>query len=127
MAGILLTPGAARDRLTAGAYIPRDENDTIGRLEFAMEAVIKAEAIEAKMRKAAKEGLLTQRTVEERRAVALAQGIITQAETEHLAYTDRLRRDVVKVDDFEHELGRGAQSQEEPWQDSKKKVAAASM
>src|SRR5471030_2438200 len=63
VATILITPGAARDRLTAGVYIPRDENDVIGRLEFAMEAVIKAETIEAKMRKATKEGLLTQRTV----------------------------------------------------------------
>jgi acyl-CoA dehydrogenase len=129
VASIVLTPGAARDRLTAGTYIPRREDDVIGRLEFAMEAVIKADTIEAKMRKAAKEGLLTQRTVEERRAVALAQGIISQADADHLAYTDRLRRDVVKVDDFEHDLGRGAQSQEEPWQptDSKKKVAAESM
>jgi Domain of unknown function (DUF1974). len=129
VANLLITPGAARDRLTAGAYVPRDENDVIGRLEFAMEAVMKAEAIEAKMRKATKEGLLTQRTVEERRAVALAQGIVTQADVEHLEYTDRLRREVVKVDDFEHELGRGAKPQEEPWQptDSKKKVAATSM
>jgi hypothetical protein len=81
------------------------------------------------MRKATKEGLLTQRTVEERRAVALAQGIITQADIGHLEYTDRLRREVVKVDDFEHELGRGAKTQEEPWQptDSKQKVAATSM
>jgi acyl-CoA dehydrogenase len=129
VAAILITPGAARDRLTAGAYIPDDENDVIGRLEYAMRAVIQAEGIEAKMRKATKEGLLTQRTVEERRAVALAQGIVTQADVDHLEYTDRLRRDVVKVDDFEHELGIGAHSQEEPWQptDSKKKVAAASM
>ena len=129
VAAILITPGAARDRLTAGAYIPRDENDVVGRLEFAMEAVVKAEAIELKMRKATKDGLLTQRTVAERRAVALAQGIVTQADVDHLEYTDRLRREVVKVDDFEHDLGRGAHSQEEPWQptDSKKKVAAASM
>ena len=117
--------GLDLDNLTRGhiTYLPV----VPGRLEFAMEAVIKADVIEAKMRKAAKEGLLTQRTVEERRAVALAQGIITQVEIDHLEYTDRLRRDVIKVDDFEHELGRGAQSQEEPWPDSKKKVAAASM
>jgi acyl-CoA dehydrogenase len=37
VAQILLTPGTARDRLTAGAYVPRDENDVVGRLEFAME------------------------------------------------------------------------------------------
>ena len=65
---ILITPGAARDRLTAGAYVPRDENDVIGRLEFAMEAVIKADPIEAKMREAQKEGKLPQRTLAERRA-----------------------------------------------------------
>ena len=58
----------------------------------------------------------------------LAQGIITQEEHDHLDYTDRLRRDVIKVDDFEHDLARGAKPQEDSWQaDSKKKVAAASM
>ncbi|MGE5615507.1 MAG: acyl-CoA dehydrogenase [Bacillota bacterium] len=108
VAQILLTPGAARDRLTAGAYVPRDENDPVGRLEFAMEAVIKADPIEAKMREAAKQGKLPQRVLSERRAAALAQGIITQAEHDHLAYTDRLKRDVVMVDDFEHDLSREA-------------------
>jgi len=128
VATILLTPGAARDRLTAGAYVPRQEDDVVGRLDFAMEAVIKADPIEAKVRQAMKEGKLPQRTLAERRTAALAQGIITQAELDHLAYTDRLKRDVIKVDDFDHDLSRGAR-QEEPWQqaDSKKKAAVASM
>ena len=128
VAEILLTPGAARDRLTAGAYIPRREDDPVGRLEFAMEAVIKADPIEARMRKAGKEGKLPQRTLAERRESAVQQGIITRHECDHLAYTDRLKRDVVKVDDFEHDLSRAAH-REEPWQaaDTKKKVAAASM
>ena len=62
-----------------------------------------------------------------RRIAALALGVITQEEQDHLAYTDRLRRDVIKVDDFEHELGR-AQG-EEAWRhtESKKKALAASM
>jgi len=132
VANILITPGAARDRLTAGAYIPRNEDDVIGRLEFAMEAVIKADPIDAKLRKAGKEGKLPQRTLTERRAAAVTQGIITQEEHDHLNYTDRLRHDVVKVDDFEHELGRGArpaESQEETWQqtESRKKAVVASM
>src|SRR5688572_11901191 len=67
VAEILLTPGAARDRLTAGAYVPRREDDVIGRLEFAMEAVIKADPIEARIRKAQKEGKLGQRVLAERR------------------------------------------------------------
>jgi acyl-CoA dehydrogenase len=129
VATILITPGAARDRLTAGGYVPRREDDVIGRLEFAMEAVIKADPIEAKLRKAGKDGLLPQRTLAERRAAAVAQGIITQADHDHLVYTDRLRHDVVKVDDFDHDLARGAKGQEETWQqtESRKKALAPSM
>ena len=128
VAALVLTPGATRDRLTKGAYIPDDENDVIGRLEYAMRATIKADVIEAKMRKASKEGLLPQRTLAERRATALAQGIITREEHDHLEYTDRLRHDVVMVDDFEHDLARGARGEDESWQSQdKKKVPAASM
>jgi len=129
VAQILLTPGAARDRLTSGVYIPRRDDDVIGRLEFAMDAVIKADPMEAKMRAAIKEGKLPQRTLGERRAAAVAAGIITQAEHDHMVYTDRLRRDVIKVDDFDAaELTRGAKQGEEPWQaDSRKKAAVVSM
>ena len=128
VAEILITPGAARDRLTAGAYVPRREDDVIGRLDIAMEAVIAADPIEAKIRRAAKEGKLGQRTLAERRAAALAQGIITQGELDHLVRTDRLRHDVIRVDDFAHDLSRGAQ-QEDAWQptDPRRKVAAASL
>jgi acyl-CoA dehydrogenase len=129
VAEILLTPGAARDRLTAGTYVPRREDDVIGRLELAMEAVIVAEPVEAKLRRAARDGKLAQRTEAERRAAAVKQGIITQAELDHLAYTDRLRHEVIKVDDFDHDLARPSASPEETWQstDSKKKAAVASM
>jgi hypothetical protein len=79
------------------------------------------------MRKAQKEGKLPQRTLAERRLAALNQKIVTQEEYEHLVYTDRLRRDVIKVDDFEHELGR-AHKGEDQWQaDSRKKAPVASM
>jgi acyl-CoA dehydrogenase len=122
VAEILISPGAARDRLTAGAYIPNDENDVVGRLDIALEAVIKADPIEAKMRKAQKEGKLAQRTLNERRLAALNQSIITQAEYEHLVYTDRLRRDVIKVDDFEHDLSRA--HQEDSWQAKKTAVGS---
>ena len=127
VAEILLTPGAARDRLTHGCYVPMREDDVIGRLEFAMQAVIKADPIEARIRKAQKEGKLPQASIEERRRAALAQSIITPAELDHLAYTDRLRREVIQVDDFQHDLARGAKQEDEPWQDSRRKAVAASM
>ena len=122
VAQLMITPGSARDRLTAGAYIPDDENDVIGRLEHAMHAVIKADPIEAKIRAAQKEGKLPQKSVTERRDAAVKQAIITLAEYEHLARTDKLRREVVMVDDFEHDMSRAAK--EETWQNHK---AAASM
>ncbi|MEO7742033.1 MAG: acyl-CoA dehydrogenase, partial [Usitatibacter sp.] len=84
VAQILITPGSARDRLTAGAYIPRNENDTVGRLEYAMEAVIKADPIEAKVRAAMKAGKLPQPSLAERRAAAVQERIITQEEHDHL-------------------------------------------
>jgi acyl-CoA dehydrogenase len=129
VAEILLTPGAARDRLTAGVYIPRKEDDVIGRLEFALEAVIKAEPLETKLRRAGKEGKLPQRSETDRRLAAVKLGIITPADLDHLAYTDRLRHDVIKVDDFDHDLARESGRQEETWQstDSKKRAVAASM
>jgi acyl-CoA dehydrogenase len=123
VAQILITPGAARDRLTAGAYIPRDENDVVGRLEFAMEAVIKADPIEHKIRSAQKEGKLPQRSVAERRLAALNLGLVTKEEYEHLLYTDRLRHEVVMVDDHPFDLSRHS-PEETQWQPPK---TAASM
>jgi acyl-CoA dehydrogenase len=113
-AQILITPGAARDRLTDGAYVPKDETDLIGRLEFAMLAVIKADPIEAKIRQAAREGKLRQHAVAERRLAALNQGVITQAEHDHLGYTDRIKREVIMVDDFPTDLSQSA-SKEAAW------------
>jgi acyl-CoA dehydrogenase len=112
VAQILLTPGAVRDRLTAGAYVPRKEDDVVGKLEFAMEAVIKADPIEAKMREALKAGKLPQKTLAERRQAALGLGIITEAEYDHMIYTDRLKREVIKVDDFDHDLSRSGKTEE---------------
>jgi len=115
VAKLLIEPGPVRDRLTAGIYQPRKEDDLVGRLEFAMEAAIKAEPLEAKIRAAQKEGRLDQRTLPERREAALKGGILTQEEFEHLARTDRLRRDVIMVDDFPTDLSRQPTQEKAPW------------
>jgi len=115
VARLMVEPGATRDRLTAGMYLPRKEDDVIGRLEFAMEAAIRADPIEAKLRAAQKEGKLPQRTVAERRDAAVMQDLITAAELEHLVRTDRLRREVIMVDDFPTDLSRHASQESAPW------------
>jgi acyl-CoA dehydrogenase len=102
----MLTPSAARDRLTAGMYLPRDENDTIGKLEFALEAVIAAEPIEAKLRDATRAGQLGQfmRQADFWQA-AQEQGVISEVELAQLQRTQKLKRSVVDVDDFEFDFG----------------------
>ena len=115
VARLLTEPSASRDRLTAGMYLPRKEDDVIGRLEFAMEAVIKAEPVEAKLRAAQKDGRLEQRGTAERREAAVKGGIITLAEFEHLVRTDRLRREVIMVDDFPNDLSRQSRQENAQW------------
>ena len=115
VARLLTEPSATRDRLTAGMYLPRKEDDVIGRLEFAMEAVIKAEPVEAKLRAAQKDGRLAQRGTAERREAAVKGGIITLAEFEHLVRTDRLRREVIMVDDFPNDLSRQSRQENAQW------------
>jgi acyl-CoA dehydrogenase len=128
VAQILITPCAARDRLTAGAYVPRREDDVIGRLDIAMEAVVAAEPLEARLRRAMRDGQLRDGPAADVRDTALRLGVITQQEHDLLARAERLRRDVVKVGDFDAaSIGRLAQ--EETWQqtDPRKMRAAASM
>jgi acyl-CoA dehydrogenase len=58
VARLLIAPSATRDRLTAGMYVPRDENSAVGVVELALEATIAAEPIEARLRAAEKTGKL---------------------------------------------------------------------
>ncbi|MEO8754481.1 MAG: acyl-CoA dehydrogenase, partial [Casimicrobiaceae bacterium] len=106
VASLLLEPSADRDRLTRGMYVHKDEGDPVGRLEVALDLVVPAEAIEAKLRAAVKAGVLHGRTNEERRASALAQGVVTAGEAALLDRFKRVQRDCIMVDDFPHEIGR---------------------
>ncbi|MBX9631490.1 MAG: acyl-CoA dehydrogenase [Burkholderiales bacterium] len=103
---LLAEPSAARDRLTRGMYLRKDEADPVGRLEVALDLVVPAEAVEAKLRAAAKAGVLHGRTNDERRASALSQGIITVDEAALLDRFKRVQRDCIMVDDFPHDIGR---------------------
>jgi acyl-CoA dehydrogenase len=103
---VLMEPNPARERLTAGVYVPRDENEPVGALEAALRAVIAAEPVEAKLRAAAKEGAISGRFADELAAQALAKGVISQAEAGTLERARTLRRKVIMVDDFPQDLGK---------------------
>lgn len=101
VAKILLTPSETRDRLTKGLFVPESKNEPLGRLEFALTAVIKAEHAEKKLMKALRgfnpgaeglEGLLKE---------GLKQNIIHSDDAELIRIADQARNDVIKVDDFD--------------------------
>jgi acyl-CoA dehydrogenase len=106
VAKILIEPGAARDRLTAGVYVPDDENDVIGGLHAAFLAAIEAEVIEAKIRAAEKSGVLLVRHPAELLVAALEKGVISPSEAERLRRAQTLKRRVIMVDDFPKDFGK---------------------
>jgi len=104
--GLMMTPGAARGRLTRGVFVSADENDPVRTLEDALVAVIAAEPVEAKLRAAQQEGRIARRYADQVAAEGLRHGIITQSEHDLLGRAAALRRRVIMVDDFPKDFGR---------------------
>jgi acyl-CoA dehydrogenase len=105
-AQIALAPGAARDRLTAGMYIPKGETDATGILEAAFAATIACEPIDEKIRKAVKKGKMAPRPGVDLGTVARENDLITQEELVQWQRKEVLRKGVIKVDDFPQDFGR---------------------
>ena len=104
-ASIALEPGAARDRLTAGMYVPKG-NDATGILEAAFVATVACEPIETKVRNAVKKGVLAARSGTDIVAHARDADIITADEYARWQHKETLRKQVIKVDDFPQDFGR---------------------
>jgi len=104
--GLLLAPGPARSRLTAGVYIPNDPDEPVAVLEAALRAVIAAEPIGAKIRQARERGVIASGFADPMVDEARAKGVITQAEKEAMERAKLLRRRVIMVDDFPKDLGK---------------------
>ncbi|HKU47312.1 MAG TPA: acyl-CoA dehydrogenase [Burkholderiales bacterium] len=105
-ARIVLEPGAARDRLTAGMFIPKSENDATGALEAAFVAAIACEPIDEKLRKAVKKGKVVVKPGADVGLAARDQGLITPDEYAQWSRKEVLRKRVIKVDDFPPDFGR---------------------
>jgi acyl-CoA dehydrogenase len=106
VAQLLIAPSSTRDRLCAGMYLPRAESDPLGCLEAALEAAIKAEAIETKIRAAQKSGAIRGAGPEELAQGAFAAKVISGEEMSLLKRAAQLRDEVIRVDDFPQDLGR---------------------
>ena len=110
VAKLLIAPSATRDRLTAGMFIPHGIDDPIRQIELALEATVAAEPIEDKLRAAIRAGRLAARVEPgapadalDRRAVEA--GVITSEEARVLAGHRALVAKVIRVDDFDADLG----------------------
>ncbi|MBU1214786.1 MAG: acyl-CoA dehydrogenase [Gammaproteobacteria bacterium] len=101
VAALMLKPGDARDRLTAGMYIKHDEQDAVGALEAALASTLACEPLQAKLDKEAKAGTLQGMDEMSRITEARDAGLITPEEAIQLERDYMLRRKVIMVDDFD--------------------------
>lgn len=100
VAGVLLAPSAARDRLTAGMYMPRDVDDPIRRLEDALPKVIAAELLEGRLYRALDSKTLVTRDYDALVQEALQRGALNESEAVKLRAALEARAQVIQVDDF---------------------------
>ncbi len=100
VAKLLSTPGIARDRLTEGGYIPRDDSDAVGALEAALTSTLLCEPLQAELVQAVKAGKL--KSLDELEQISEAQGLglINAEQAAQLERDYALRRKVIMVDDF---------------------------
>lgn len=108
VASILLSPSAARDRLTDGIYCPKDNTQVIGRLDNALEKVIAAEHAEHKLRKAIKAGQLDTDSTVATLEQAVKIEVITEQEAGLIRAAAQARSEIIAVDDFPADLGLSA-------------------
>ncbi|MBL8523611.1 MAG: acyl-CoA dehydrogenase [Betaproteobacteria bacterium] len=116
VADLLIQPSAARNRLISGIYLPKDENDVIGKLEAAMHAVIAAEPIEAKVKAAKKAGRITTHGADAQFEEAMKLSVITETELALWKRARVLQHEVIMVDDFDKHFGRQQQLESAAWQ-----------
>lgn len=99
----MLEKSAWRDRLTDGIYLPTDREQQLGRLEYAMQISLQAEAADKKIKKAVRSGALPKKKSNLLWDEARTKGIISTEEYQLLQEADTVRYDAVQVDDFSEE------------------------
>ena len=108
IARILISPCAARTRLTADCFVAADSADPVGAIEQALHATVEAEPVEAKIREAQRTGRFDnnpEANVRDIAHVAFREGVITAPEYELMRRRNQLRDIVIRVDDFPYDFG----------------------
>ena len=94
--------------MTAGIYIPDDEQDAVGALEAALASTLICEPLQIKLQEARKAGKL--KALEELMRISETRelGLISAEQALQLERDYALRRKVIMVDDFASEQLRAA-------------------
>jgi len=100
VAALLMKPGAVRDRLTAGMYLPADEKDAVGALDAALLSMLQCEPLQVKVDAARRDGWVTATGEQASLMEACQKGFIDAGEAQLLEKDHALRRRVIMVDDF---------------------------
>ncbi len=100
VARILQTPGAQRDALTAGIYIPDDASQGLGRLEHAFGLSFQAEGVTRKIKAAVRKRQLPESDPATLVDNAVKAGLITVQEAALVAAAEAARDDAIQVDSF---------------------------
>ena len=102
-ANLLLAPSVARDRLTAGMFVPQGAHEPLGRIETALTQIEHAEAVEKILGDAVKAGVLPKAPLMALIDLALERNLIDNHAAEQLRSAEALRREIIGVDDFPKE------------------------
>jgi len=109
LAKIMTEPSDTRNRLTKLVFTEPLKNCPIGRLEEAFNKLCAVEALEKKISKAVRDGLLHSLTLFDQIDEAEEAGILNADEAEQLQIAEEARQDVIAVDDFSNdELSRAS-------------------
>jgi acyl-CoA dehydrogenase len=96
----VLDDAAVRERLTAGIHLPPEEEPGIGRLDAALADAKAALPVEAKLRRAVREGRLVHAPGDALAAAAREIGVLGDGELALLRAADRARDEAIQVDAF---------------------------
>jgi acyl-CoA dehydrogenase len=100
VAGLVLEPGAVRDRLTEGVYLPKNDGASLARLDDALEKTLAAGPALRKLRRAMQEGVLPHGDPEECHDSGLSAGVISEQEAAGIRAAIAARKIVIQVDEF---------------------------
>lgn len=95
-----LKSGEFRNNLTAGIYLPKDQNQSLAKLENAFILFEKAEIVLAKIKKAVKENLLPNQEIDQLLDISVNKNIISNEDVSIVKQSRAAIYDAVQVDEY---------------------------